>query len=94
MQNLRTKVVQSMFAKEMGVTIRTTERIHRIGRIQQGKTRPVIIKLVDYHEKTELLKNAFQLKDTDVSISEDFSAATCQKKEKSLGPHEETPRAR
>lgn len=49
------------------------ERIHRLGRPEEGKIRPVIFKLLDWRDKSLILKNGFKLKDTVLSIGEDFS---------------------
>lgn len=49
------------------------ERIHRLGKPSANKTRPIIFKLLDDRDKTKILKNCHKLKDTDISISEDFS---------------------
>lgn len=49
------------------------ERIHRIGRPTENKCRPVILKLVVGSDKFGILKNCGKLRDTEFSISEDFS---------------------
>lgn len=49
------------------------ERIHRIGRAQPNKTRPVILKLQDSREKFSILKRGHKLRGTSLSIGEDFS---------------------
>uniref|UniRef100_A0A6G5A9P1 Uncharacterized protein n=1 Tax=Rhipicephalus microplus TaxID=6941 RepID=A0A6G5A9P1_RHIMP len=51
------------------------ERIHRLGKRSANKTRPIIFKLLDDRDKTKILKNCHKLKDTDISISEDFFPA-------------------
>ncbi|XP_077512299.1 uncharacterized protein LOC144123324 [Amblyomma americanum] len=49
------------------------ERIHRLGRPQANKNRPVIFKLLDARNKSAILKQGFKLKDTKYAIGEDFS---------------------
>lgn len=49
------------------------ERIHRLGRPESNKTRPVIFKLLDTRDKSSILKNGYKLKGTNFSIGEDFS---------------------
>lgn len=49
------------------------ERCHRIGRRQADRPRPIIIKLLDYREKTSVLKNGYKLKGSKFRISEDYS---------------------
>lgn len=49
------------------------EHIHRIGRAEPNKIRPVIFKLLDSRDKYTILKRGYKLKDTQLSIAEDFS---------------------
>lgn len=49
------------------------ERIHRLGRKAPNKSRPVILRLYDFNQKLDILKNARKLKGTSISISDDFS---------------------
>lgn len=49
------------------------ERCHRLGRKQQSKSRPVILKILDYREIVSILKSVHELKGTDITLSEDFS---------------------
>lgn len=53
-------------------------RIHRLGK--PGKSRPVIIYFQDYNEKQNILKNAYKLKGTKVSIQNDYSPDTLKKR--------------
>lgn len=49
------------------------ERVHRIGKAEPNKIRPVIFKLLDSRDKYTILKRGYKLKDTQLSIAEDFS---------------------
>lgn len=49
------------------------ERVHRIGKPDPNKTRPIIFKLLDWRQKSQILARGRKLKDTGVSIGEDFS---------------------
>lgn len=49
------------------------ERIHRIGKQDVQKTRPVILKLLDFRDKVTILRNCTKLKGTAFSVGEDFS---------------------
>lgn len=49
------------------------ERSHRLGRTRPGRSRPVILKLLDFNDKLLLLKNAYKLKNSDIKLPEDFS---------------------
>lgn len=75
-ENLEDKVLRKVFSETLGVSVRSVERIHRIGRPQKDRHRPVILRLYDYNEKMELFKNCLKLKCSDVSISNDYSQAT------------------
>lgn len=44
-----------------------------LGRKFEDKPSPVIMKFLDYREKTSVLKNALKLKGTTMSMSEEFS---------------------
>lgn len=66
-------MLQSIFEEKLGVTVASVERIHRLGRLTEGKPRPVILRLYDFNEKLDILRNASKLKGSQVFISEDFS---------------------
>lgn len=66
-------VQNTVFKDTLGITISGIERLHRLGKKLEGKTRPVILKLVDFREKMLILKNCHKLKNTSIKISEDFS---------------------
>lgn len=48
------------------------ERIHRIGKQDAQKTRPVILKLLDFQDKVTIFRNCPKLSRTAFSIAEDF----------------------
>ena len=70
------KKVQSMFINNLNLDDIKIERPHRMGRGQDGKIRTVIIKLLSYKDKLDILKNAKKLKGTGYYINEDFSYET------------------
>ncbi|XP_077536026.1 uncharacterized protein LOC144148352 [Haemaphysalis longicornis] len=75
-EQLETAVVKEVFNDVLDVSISGVERIHRLGRAKQGdepKPRPVILKLVDYRDKANILKNCSKSKGSSISVSEDFS---------------------
>ncbi|XP_075740604.1 uncharacterized protein LOC119185373 isoform X1 [Rhipicephalus microplus] len=78
--DLEQSVVKGIFEEVLGTKITSIERIHRIGRSHSRKPRPVILKLFDYREKINVLKNGYKLKGQRTSIAEDFSACTRQKR--------------
>ncbi|CAN8015811.1 unnamed protein product [Ixodes persulcatus] len=77
---VKTKVVTDLFLNKLGVTIKTLERIHRLGKRKEGITRPIILKLFDYNEKVEVFRNCKKLKGTKISISNDYSQDTLVKR--------------
>ncbi|XP_077553111.1 uncharacterized protein LOC144167823 [Haemaphysalis longicornis] len=79
---LANTIVEGVFKNVLGVQLSSIERMHRLERKQANKNRPVILKLFDYREKAEVLANCFKLKGTDISVSEDFSLVTREKRKK------------
>lgn len=75
-QDLLDAVEKGIFEDKIGIKTAGIERIHRLGRRKatgSPKNRPVILKLLDYRDKDNILKNCKKLKGTEYSISEDFS---------------------
>lgn len=70
---LETEVINKLIRDKLKVTISGIERIHRLGKKSEDKTRPVIFKLLDFRDKIKILKNCPKLKGTKISVSEDFS---------------------
>lgn len=71
-----TDVVKDIFGVVFGVMIFGVERIHRLGRPKQGddrKSRPIILKIADYRDKANIMKNCSKLKGSAIFIGEDFS---------------------
>lgn len=67
------EVTQKILRDTLSVHDVKIERIHRLGKPNPSKDRPVIFKLVDGRDKPGILKNCRKLKGTNYSISEDFS---------------------
>lgn len=61
------------------------ERAHRIGQYATGRTRTVVVKLLRYKDKEEILKRSKILKGTRYYIKEDFSESV-RLKRKELVP--------
>lgn len=71
-------VTVSNFVKQyMGVDAVEIERAHRLGqRSENGQSRSIIVRYLNYKHKEEVLKNAYRLKGVTtprISISEDYS---------------------
>lgn len=72
-EELLTRVKDKVFQEKLQLTAETIERCHRLGKKQENKSRPVIMRFMDYREKESVLMTAHKLKDTPFSLSEDFS---------------------
>lgn len=70
---LEQTVNKDIIEDTLGLEKVAIERIHRLGKRATDKTRPVIMKLLDYRQKVAILSRGFKLKTTDYSIGEDFS---------------------
>ncbi|XP_077494403.1 uncharacterized protein LOC144105085 [Amblyomma americanum] len=72
-ETLRERVNKDIVQDKLDLDAVAIERIHRLGQPAGNKIRPVIMKLLDYREKESILKRGFKLKNSDLSIGEDFS---------------------
>lgn len=70
---LRKKVNVDVFHTILNLKVDSVERIHRLGKRQGGKDRPIILRLSDFRDKTKILRNCFKLRGKEISINEDFS---------------------
>lgn len=59
---------------EVSITKEDIKRAHRLGRFQDGKHRPIIVKLARLKVKSSLLSAGSKLKGSSISILEDFSS--------------------
>ncbi|XP_077501139.1 uncharacterized protein LOC144111926 [Amblyomma americanum] len=72
-EDLLQKVNNDIFDKILKQRVDTIERIHRLGKREPGRDRPIIIKLTDFRDKMKIMSNCFNLKGTQFSVNEDFS---------------------
>ncbi|XP_042149567.1 uncharacterized protein LOC121837814, partial [Ixodes scapularis] len=72
-ESLDSFVTEKILKEILEVQSAGFERIHRLGKKMENKTRPVIFKLFDFRDKAKILKNCYKLKGTIYAISEDFS---------------------
>ncbi|XP_077512934.1 uncharacterized protein LOC144124150 [Amblyomma americanum] len=72
-ETFRERVNKDIVQDKLDLDAVAIERIHRLGQPAGNKIRPVIMKLLDYREKESILKRGFKLKNSDLSIGEDFS---------------------
>ncbi|XP_040359365.1 uncharacterized protein LOC121047824 [Ixodes scapularis] len=68
------KLVLDLCSDKLGLQIdpATIDRAHRIGRFNPAKNRPVVVKFSQFKLKDAVLGSAFKLKDTGISVSEDY----------------------
>lgn len=59
---------------DIPITKEDIERAHRLGRFQDGKNRPIIVKLARFKVKGSILSAGAKLKGSQISIREDFSS--------------------
>ncbi|XP_065677498.1 uncharacterized protein LOC136092854 [Hydra vulgaris] len=68
--------VSKVFEKHLGLTNIKIERAHRTGQRDLSKQRTIVLKLLDYKDKVEILKKTSQLKGKNIYINKDFCAET------------------
>ena len=79
-----TRLIKEKLGVEADITF---QRVHRLGKARNGpNARPVIARFLLYKQRQQVLKNAYKLKDSNYSISEDFCKTTRDFR-KMLVPH-------
>lgn len=71
------RIINDFVRTNLGFNAGEIERAHRIGRPKADQIRPIIVKFLNFKDKTVILRNASKLKDLQkprVWIEEDFSA--------------------
>ncbi|KAH8030573.1 hypothetical protein HPB51_009634 [Rhipicephalus microplus] len=71
--SLTSRITDDFFKGKLDLNVTGIERCHRLGSKRPNKTRPVIVKLIDYREKLEILRNCVKPKDSGLYVTEDFS---------------------
>jgi hypothetical protein len=69
------KVIK-VFENNLNIKGVTIERAHRTGKLGSKSPRTIVMKLLNYKDKVQILKNAHKLKGTDIFINEDYSIET------------------
>ncbi|XP_042148842.1 uncharacterized protein LOC121837307 [Ixodes scapularis] len=64
----------------MEINPASIQRAHRIGYFKDGFKRPVIVNFMSWTEKEDILHSGFKFKNTDFSVSEDFSNSLREKR--------------
>lgn len=70
---LQKKVENNLLRSKLEVQVRSIKRIHRVGRKDAGNERPVILRFYDFTEKVKVFQSCHKLKNSGISISENFS---------------------
>ncbi|XP_065664779.1 uncharacterized protein LOC136086409 [Hydra vulgaris] len=70
--------VNKIFENYLGLKGIKIERAHRTGQKNSVKPRTIIIKLLDFKDKIDILKKTTNLKGKNIYINEDFCAETVQ----------------
>lgn len=72
-ESLGSAVVKDVVEGVLNLKFSVVERIHRLGRKNANSARPVIFKLIDFRDKTRILKNCHKLRGSSISVREDSS---------------------
>ncbi|XP_049268018.1 uncharacterized protein LOC125756977 [Rhipicephalus sanguineus] len=69
------KLIIDFCSNNLGITVgpHDFERAHPLGRHSLGRNRPIIVKFACYKTKDSILRNGRKLRNTNLSIGEDFS---------------------
>ncbi|XP_065679038.1 uncharacterized protein LOC136093740 [Hydra vulgaris] len=70
--------VKKLFEDYLDVKNFLIEQAHKNGKKGEKKPRTIVLKLLDFKDKTEILKKSFRLKGKNIFINEDFSPETTQ----------------
>lgn len=73
-------------AKEIGVDLKVEDidRSHRVGKGDNGRPRPIIVKFISYRKRNEMFTNKKKLKGTRKTIREDLTPARLQLLQKAI----------
>lgn len=87
-------IVMNIFNNTLKVECKTEEIdfISRIGKNKNNKFRPILVKMVTFRKKLELLRNRENLKNANINIDEDYSPEV-RARRKQLFPQLKTLRA-
>lgn len=81
-QETEAKLTNSISAILDSFSSESFQRVHRLGNPSPTKCRPIVAKFTDFKTKEKVLSLRNQLKDKNISVSEDFSVATRQARKK------------
>ena len=70
------QLMTKLFEGQLGVMNVVIERAHRVGETKEDRERTIVLKLLNYKDKINILRNARKLKGSGIYINEDFSRQT------------------
>lgn len=74
------ELIGELRRKSFGKVTHSIQRAHRTGKFTTGKKRPIIVSFSCYEEKMKILRNSTAFRDTQYSVSEDFSKTVRDKR--------------
>ncbi|CAN7975538.1 unnamed protein product [Ixodes persulcatus] len=77
-------IVLAFCSEKLGIQLDPSnlERSHRLGKFQDYKNRPIIVKFSRFKDKESILASGFKLKGSDFAVRDDFSASERQSRAK------------
>ncbi|XP_065683257.1 uncharacterized protein LOC136096051 [Hydra vulgaris] len=74
--------VLNIFEEKLNLKGIVIERAHRSGKIEAGRPRSIVMKLLNYKDKVQVLKSASKLKGSGIYINEDYPLETASIRKK------------
>nr|XP_047135285.1 uncharacterized protein LOC124812530 [Hydra vulgaris] len=74
--------VQNLLCNKLGVKGIEIERAHRVGPKKEAQSRTIILKLLRFKDKSNILKETHKLKGLSIYVNEDFSQETASLRKK------------
>ena len=77
------EILQNLFKEKLQLESISVERAHRVGNKEKNNKRTIVVKVASFKDKLKINSEAWKLKDTIISINEDYSKEMLEiKKEK------------
>lgn len=78
------RIVKEICSNNLGISVSSVARAHRLGCFSSDKKRPIIAKFYNEKEVESILSKGYKLKNTTISVSRDYSEAVRDKRRKLL----------
>lgn len=69
-------LLKNICKENLNLELQSVERVHRIGRYNVSKNRPIIVNFASYKEKSRVLSEAKKFKGTTYSVEQDYAPET------------------